>query len=58
MIVVEDIKLNGKLFKRSYSDEGFMIERDGILYSEAIDPADHPRRYIETDIKMPVSEEE
>lgn len=50
MIVVEDIKINGKSFKKTYSDEGFMIEREGIRYSEAIDPAEFTDRiYAETD---------
>lgn len=36
---------------RTYSDEGMMIKQDGtgILYSEAIDPADKGRTYTETD---------
>lgn len=34
---------------RTYSDRGMMIERDGILYDEAIDPSDYGRIYIETE---------
>lgn len=33
---------------RTYSDEGFMIERDGVLYEEAIDPENSGRVYTET----------
>ena len=33
---------------RTYSDAGMMIERDGIRYSEAIDPAELNRQYTET----------
>lgn len=33
---------------RTYSDEGFMIERDGALYEEAIDPEGSGRIYTET----------
>lgn len=40
----DDVVLN-----RTYSDSGFMIERDGIRYSEAIDPAELNRVYTETD---------
>lgn len=36
---------------RTYSDEGFMIERDGALYEEAIDPENSERIYTETDLK-------
>lgn len=33
---------------RTYSDSGMMIERDGVLYCEAIDPVDTKRKYTET----------
>lgn len=33
---------------RTFSDEGFMIERDGVLYEEAIDPENSGRVYNET----------
>ena len=51
MIVVEYYKTrsDGVVLNRTYSDIGMMIERDGIRYSEAIDPADLNRQYIETD---------
>ena len=53
MIVVEMIEINGKNFKKTYSNEGFMIERDGIKYNEAIDPEQFVDRiYTETDIKI------
>ena len=34
---------------RTYSNRGFMIERDGVMYDEAIDPEDLHREYTETD---------
>ena len=49
MIVKENIEISGKDFVKQYSDGGFYIERDGAKYSEAIDPADIPREYTETD---------
>lgn len=49
MIVTENLTINGKAFIRTYSDSGYMIERDGIRYSEAIDPAEFNRQYTETD---------
>ena len=49
---------DGVVLKRTYSDEGFMIERDGVLYDEAIDPAELGRTYTETDQKIEVVEDE
>ena len=49
MIVTEDMTINGREFVKTYSDSGYMIERDGIRYSEAIDPAEFSRTYTETD---------
>lgn len=43
------VNADGVELVRTYSDRGMMIERDGILYSEAIDPAELNRRYTETD---------
>ena len=40
---------DGVVLNRTYSDQGLMIEREGIRYSEAIDPADLNRQYTETD---------
>lgn len=51
MIVTEYFKTrsDGVVLNRTYSDIGMMIERDGVRYSEAIDPAKLNRQYIETD---------
>ena len=49
MVVPENIEIKGKTFIKWYSDGGFYIERDGAKYSEAQDPIDIPREYIETD---------
>ena len=38
-----------KALIKTYSDSGMMIERDGVRYSEAIDPAELNRQYTETD---------
>lgn len=40
---------DGIVLNRTYSDAGFMIERDGIQYTEAIDPADLDRNYTEVE---------
>ena len=51
MIITETITINGKQFTKNYSDEGFYIQKVGTeeVYSEAIDPIDSGRTYIETD---------
>lgn len=51
MIIVEYYKTrkDGVVLNRTYSDAGMMIERDGVRYSEAIDPAELGRTYTETD---------
>ena len=45
-IACEDVG-NGLI--RTYSDKAMKIERDGVRYNEAIDPADAGRVYTETD---------
>lgn len=52
MIQVESITLRDNVFKRTYSDAGFMIRKLGTeeVYSEAIDLLDAPYEYEETDI--------
>ena len=58
MIIVENITLNGREFRKTYSNEGFMIERDGFKYSEAMDPVEFTDRiYTETDQKIDYPEE-
>lgn len=60
MIVVEFFKerRDGVKLYRTYSSEGFMIERDGVVYEEAIDPEDTGRTYTETDILIQAEEPE
>ena len=54
MIVTEyyRTRTDGVVLNRTYSDIGMMIERDRVLYSEAIDPAELNRQYIETDVPI------
>ena len=61
MIVTEQLIINDKQFTKTYSDSGYMVERDGAQYSEAIDPAEFGRTYTETDIPIegePISDTE
>lgn len=48
---------DGVVLNRTYSDAGMMIERDGVRYAEAIDPAHLERVYTETDESIEVIEE-
>lgn len=47
MIKTENLTIDGKTFVRTYSDNGYMVERDSIRYVEAIDPAEFGRVYTE-----------
>lgn len=55
MIVTEYYmtRMDGVKLNRTYSDKSLMIERNGVLYIEAIDPAILGRVYIETDQPIP-----
>jgi hypothetical protein len=50
MIITEKATINNRDFIRTYSDEGRYVVRDGIAYSEAIDPIGTGRVYTEGDI--------
>lgn len=49
MIKTETITINGKEYIRTFSDSGFMVEREGVQYDEAIDPIGTDRTYTETE---------
>lgn len=51
MIITEHYKTrnDGVNLVRTYSDNGCLIERDGILYEEAIDPEKSGRTYTEVE---------
>ena len=48
MIIQTTKEINGVVYDYAYSDSGYMIERDGVSYSEAVDPLDSGRVYTET----------
>ena len=52
MIKTELITVDERQLRRTWSDAGFMIERDGAVYSEAVDPAEFDRIYTETEIPV------
>ena len=49
MLRTETVNINGKEYIRTWSDARMMVERDGALYEEALDPAELNRQYTETD---------
>ena len=57
MIVTEYYKKrnDGVDLQRTYSDKGYLLERNGVFYVEAIDPENSGRTYVETNI--PVDED-
>ena len=60
MIKTESLTIGGQEFTKTYSDDNRYVVRDGISYSEAIDPAYLGRTYTEGDV-MPdeeITEEE
>ena len=52
MIKTELITVDERQLRRTWSDTGFMIERDGTQYSEAVDPVEFDRVYTETGIPV------
>lgn len=57
MIVIENVTINGRSFVRTRSDIGMMVERDGVLYDEAIDPPEFGREYTESETPVGGSDE-
>ena len=58
MIKTEKLTISGRQLIRTYSDTGYMIERDGVEYEEAIDPIDSGRVYTESDTPVELTAEE
>ena len=58
MIIQTTKEINGVVYDYAYSDSGFMIERDGVRYSEAVDPIASGRLYTETDEPIDVGTRE
>ena len=48
-IVVTTKKINGIVYKYTYSDAGKMIQRDGVVYVDAVDPYGSDRVYTEVE---------
>lgn len=56
MIIQTKKEINGVMYAYTYSDSGFMIERDGVEYSEAVDVTDAPYTYTETETPIETPE--
>ena len=58
-VLTVEYEINEKIFARSYGKNGYLIERDGVKYSEAIDPMEYveERVYTET-AELPEGEDE
>ena len=50
MIKTEAMTIGSTAFIRTYSDTGRYVVREGVEYSEAIDPAEFGRTYTEGDL--------
>lgn len=50
MIITETVTIRNRDYIRTYSDENRYVARDGVSYSEAIDPVGTDRVYTEGDI--------
>lgn len=57
MIITETVIIRNKEFIHNYSDEGYYIERDGILYADAMDLPENGYVYTETDQLIEIEEE-
>ena len=52
MVKSEVIEISGTQYRKTYSDSGYYIERDGMRFSEAIDVIGADFVYTETNIKI------
>lgn len=57
MIIKTTKIIHGVEYDYTYSDAGFLIERDGAQYEDAVDPLNSGRVYTETDIPINPDEE-
>ena len=56
MIIQTTKEINGVMYAYTYSDSGFMIERDGAEYAEAIDVEGASYTYTETETPIETPE--
>lgn len=49
MIRVDIITIDGTQYRKTWSDAGRYVVREGVSYAEAVDPMEYPREYTEGD---------
>ena len=57
MLITETVTIKDEKFVKNYSDRGLFIERDGVMYEEAVDPIEYKDSRIYTEIDKPSEEE-
>ena len=55
MVVREVVQISGKDYLHNYSNEGKMIQNNGVLFSDAIDDVNSEKTYIESSELSPVT---
>ena len=60
MLITEEVTIKDEKFIKNYSDAGLYIERDGVIYEEAVDPIEYKdsRIYTETDKLIEMEQEQ
>lgn len=58
MLITEELVINGDKFVKNYSDRGLFIERDGVMYEEAVDPIEYKDSRIYTETDKPIKVEQ
>lgn len=57
MLITEIVTIKDEKFVKNYSDAGMYVERDGVLYEEAVDPIEYKDSRIYTETDKPIKEE-
>lgn len=58
MLITEELVINGDKFVKNYSDRGLFIERDDVMYEEAVDPIEYKDSRIYTETDKPIKVEQ
>lgn len=58
MLITEIVTIKDEKFVKNYSDAGMYIERDGVMYEEAIDPIEFANERVYTETDIPIKSEE
>lgn len=58
MLITEEATIKDEKFVKNYSDAGMYIERDGVMYEEAIAPIEFANERVYTETDIPIKSEE